>query len=197
MFLEWKQQKNWYYRPLKNFSAFYSLETCYSFLMHADLLSRIVFPTDFLLLFHFVEERGRTFREPTGFHIAFWSSEDQTKSSHLVQIGHSSNRGIYNVIFWGSDAHQASIQEILKHVFISHFPISQKNFLILLAKHCLKLRFLFNISFTWAVQWWFLLLGLARKTFRFIHIAFFKHLFWGTILKWQNNDRLKNSHYPI
>lgn len=119
------------------------------------------------------------------------------------------NRGIYNVIFLGFSC-LLSIEEILKNVFIyfsklifinllfiSHFPKSQKSFWLFLQKHCLKLRFHFNISAMWAVHWWFLLLGLARKTFHFIHIPFFKHLFWETKLKWQNNDRLKNSHYPI
>lgn len=182
--------------------------------MHADLLLRVVFPTGFLLLFHFCGGKKkcihtRTFRKSSGFHIAFWSSEDQTKSSHLVQFGHSSKQRHLQCNFLGFSC-PLSIEEILKNVFIyfsklifinllfiSHFPISQKAFWLFLQKHCLKLRFHFNISVMWAVHWWFLLLGLARKTFHFVHIPFFKHLFWEMKLKWQNNDRLKNSHYPI
>lgn len=90
-----------------NFSAFYSLKTCFQLLCMQIFCSDLVFLLAFCSFSISMEERGRTFRKPTGFHIAFQSSEDQTKNSHLVQFCHSPSRGIYNVIFGGSDAHQA------------------------------------------------------------------------------------------
>lgn len=112
VFLERKQPKNWYHRPPRNFHKFQcflqpanlllSSHAC-RFAVQRSFSYWLFFPLPILGRERECIQR-RTFRKPPAFHVAFQSSEGQTKSSHLVQIGHSS-RGIYNLIFWSSDAH--------------------------------------------------------------------------------------------
>lgn len=81
-----------------------------------------------------------------------------------------SNRGIYKVI-WREFRCPLNIDKVLNHAFFLTFyflEIKNQHLFIHLAKHCLELRFHFDISVMWAVHWWRLLLGLARKTFHFV-----------------------------